>query len=80
MSIEERLTPLRSLVGDVTKRDASKLGPDDDLVFALGLDSMEGLRVMALIEKRFGMRFDDAELHELRTLRRLADAVARRKP
>ena len=80
MSNEDRLQRLRSVVGDVTKRDASKLGPDDDLVLVLGLDSMEGLRVMALIEKRFGMRFDDAELHDLRTLRRLADAVRRKKP
>ena len=71
---------LRSVIGEVTKRDTSRLGPDDDLVLALGLDSMEGLRVMALIEKRFGMRFDDAELHELRTLRRIAEAVERRKP
>jgi acyl carrier protein len=70
---------LRSVVGEVTKRDASKLGPDDELIFALGLDSMEGLRVLALVEKRFGVRFDDAELQDLRTLRSLAEAVERRK-
>jgi acyl carrier protein len=71
---------LRTVVGEVTKRDASRLAPDDDLVFELGLDSLEGLRVLALVEKRFGVRFDDRQLHSLRTLRQLAAAVEGRQP
>ena len=70
---------LRVLVVDVTKRDAAPLAPDDDLIQSLGLDSLESLRVLALVEKRFGVRFDDAEIHAIRTLRQLADAVARRR-
>ena len=70
---------LRALVADVTKRDARELGDDDDLVQALGLDSLEALRVLAHVEKRFGVRFDDAEIHAVRTLRQLADAVGRRR-
>jgi acyl carrier protein len=71
---------LRALIADVTKRDAASLGEDDDLVMALGLDSLESLRVLAHVEKRFGVRFDDAEIHAIRTLRQLADAVERRRP
>jgi len=70
---------LRALVGEVTKRDAASLADDADLVQALGLDSLESLRVLALVEKRFGVRFDDAEIHAIRTLRQLADAVERRR-
>lgn len=75
MSDVDTVARLRAVVGEVTKRDASKLGPDEDLVLALGLDSLEGLRVLALVEKRFAVRFDDGRLHELRTLAALANAV-----
>ena len=70
---------LRVLVAEVTKRGAAALGADDDLVQALGLDSLEALRVLAHVEKRFGVRVEDAEIHAMRTLRQLADAVERRR-
>jgi acyl carrier protein len=76
---QDLLEATRTLVAEATRRNASTLAPDDDLVLELGLDSLEGLRVLALAEKRFGVRFDDAELHDMRTLRRIADAVARRR-
>lgn len=76
---EDMVNRLRDLVGEVTRRDASCVGPDDDLVAALGIDSLESLRVLALVEKRFGARFDDDEVGDVRTLRRLAQAVERRK-
>ena len=77
---DEHIAQLRTIVGEITRRDASALAPDDDLVFALGLDSLEGLRVLALVEKRFHVRFDDARLHDLRTLRQLAAEVAGSAP
>lgn len=66
---------LRALLANVLKRDTAALGPDDDLVEKLTLDSLESLRVLAHVEKRFGVRFDDSRLGELRTLRKLAEAV-----
>lgn len=79
MQQQDLVPRLRALVGDVVKRDATQLGPDDDLVVALVLDSLEALRVLALAEKRFGVRFDEREVHEIRTLRQLAQAVGRRR-
>ena len=79
MADADLVARLRVLVAEVTKRDAASLGEDDDLVMALGLDSLEALRVLAHVEKRFGVRFEDAEIHAVRTLRQLADAVERRR-
>jgi acyl carrier protein len=79
VSEDETIRGLRVLVADVVKRDASKVAPDDDLFAALVLDSLEALRVLALTEKRFAVKFDDGEVHAIRTLRQLAAAVARRK-
>jgi long-subunit acyl-CoA synthetase (AMP-forming)/acyl carrier protein len=78
-AMNELVTRLRGLVGEVTKRDAASLAEDADLVQALGLDSLESLRVLALVEKRFDVRFEDAEIHAIRTLGQLAEAVARRR-
>lgn len=81
MERDELIGRLRTLAGEVTRRDASKAGPDDDLAGALGLDSLESLRLLALVEKRFDVRFDDSRLHEIRTLRQLAATVeSGRKP
>jgi acyl carrier protein len=79
MEPRDILPELRALIADVTKRDASKLGADDDLVAALLLDSLEALRLLAFVEKRFGVRFDDDEVHGIRTPAQLAAAVRRRR-
>ena len=62
---------LRELIAAVTGRDPSHLTADDDLVEALGLDSLTALRLLAMVEKRFQVRIPDAELTTMRTLRRI---------
>ena len=78
-AMAEVVDQLRVLVGEVTKRDAASLAEDANLLEALTLDSLESLRVLAHVEKRFGVRFDDGEIHAIRTLRDLARAVERRR-
>jgi acyl carrier protein len=67
---------LRALLTDVSGNDLSRVGLDDDLVRELGLDSLLALRLLAAVEKRFGVRFPDERLAEFRTLRRILDVVA----
>jgi long-chain acyl-CoA synthetase len=71
-NIERRV---RELVADVSRRDLSALGPDDDLVASLGIDSMQGLQILAGIEKRCAVRLRDEELIEMRTVARIVRAV-----
>ena len=59
----------------ISRADVSSLGRDDDLVEHLGVDSLEGLQILAGIEKRFDVRLPDEELITLRTIGRIADAV-----
>lgn len=66
---------LRSLLEERTGRDLSGVGPDDDLVLALGLDSLARLRLLAAAEKRLDVRLRDADLGGIRTLRQLEQAV-----
>jgi acyl carrier protein len=71
--LEQRL---RTVLGEVAREDLSLTGLDDDLVEVLGLDSLAALRLLAAVEKRFGVRFPDEHLAEYRTLRQLRDFVA----
>ena len=70
---------VRSVMKEITRRDTNAVSPDDDLVEAFGIDSLEGLQVLAGVEKRFGIRLPDDELAGLRTIRRIAEAVMRQQ-
>ena len=69
---------LRGLLAGLSPEAASHLDLDADLVRELGLDSLARLRVLAAVEKRLAVRFDDAHLAELRTLRQLMAALQQR--
>ena len=75
MSPEEIESRVRACLEQTCKGDVSLLAPDDDLVEKLGLDSLQGLEVLAVLEKRFGVRFPDDRLAGLRTVRALVAAI-----
>lgn len=66
---------LRGILAECCRRDLSQVGDDADLVRELGLDSLAMLRLLAEVEMRLGVRFPDAELSRLRTLRQFAAAL-----
>jgi acyl carrier protein len=66
---------VQAAIAGALRRSVPPLSPDDDLVERLGLDSLEGLRLLAAIEKRLAVRFADDRLAELRTLRAIVEAV-----
>lgn len=70
-------TVVRDVIGRVARTEASALGSDDDLVEQLGVDSLQGLQILARVEQRCGVRLPDEELIGLRTVARIVDAVER---
>ena len=68
-------TELRALLSKTAKRDITDVALDDDLVIALGLDSLAALRMLAAVEKQFHVRFPDERLSEFRTLRKILEAI-----
>ncbi len=75
MTERSREKDLRMLLVEMSGQDTSRVGPDDDLVHKLGLDSLARLRLLAAVEKRFGVRFSDDRLGEIRTLNQLLDLI-----
>jgi acyl carrier protein len=67
---------LRDLLAKTAKTNLAGVGLDDDLVVALGLDSLAALRMLAAVEKRFNVRFPDERLSEFRTLRAILAAIS----
>ena len=68
---------VRDVISRVSRQDVSALGSDDDLVQHLGMDSLQGLQILAGVEKRCEVRLPDEELITLRTIGRIAEAVRR---
>lgn len=66
---------VRAILSAVAKRDVSHLDVDADLVRALDLDSLAGLRVLAGVEAKLAVRFPDERLAELRTISRIVESV-----
>jgi len=75
MSPEEIESRVRACLEPLCKGEVALLTRDDDLVEKLGLDSLQGLEVLAVLEKRFGVRFPDDRLADLRTIRALVAAI-----
>jgi len=68
---------VRALITDVARVDGSAIGRDEDLVERLGIDSLQGLQMLAAVEKRFALRLPDEDLVRLHTIGRIADLVER---
>ena len=70
-------TGVRELIGRISAVDVSSLGSDDDLVEYLGVDSLQGLQILAGVEKHFDVRLPDDELITLRTIGKIGAAIVR---
>lgn len=68
---------LRAIFEEVTGRDTGGLGSEDDLVAALGIDSLTGLRFLAHVEKKYDVRFPDDQLSSFRSLANVAGFLAK---
>ena len=68
---------VRDVINRVSRQDVSALGSDDDLVEHLGMDSLQGLQILAGVEKRFDVTLPDQELITFRTIGRIEEAVQR---
>lgn len=75
MTRPELESSVRALLAELSRRDLAALQRDEDLVEHLGLDSLQALMLLAQLEKRFGARFPDARLADLRTLAALVEEL-----
>jgi acyl carrier protein len=70
-------TRVREIIAEISRQDLTPIGRDDDLVEVLGVDSLQGLQILAAVEKRFNLRLPDEDLVKMRTIGTIAEAVSR---
>jgi acyl carrier protein len=70
---------VREIIAAISRQDLAAVGREADLVEVLGVDSLQGLQILAAVEKRFAIRLPDEELIRMRTIGAIAEAVARQQ-
>jgi acyl carrier protein len=73
-SIEDEII---GIVSAITKAPAAAVGLDTDLRLDLNVDSLQGLQIMAAIEKRFGIDVPDDDLDLHTSVRVISQTVVR---
>lgn len=72
MDIEREVT---EIVSRITKAPVERIGPDTHLQQELNVDSLQGLQILAVIEKRFGVSVPDDELDSYTSIREIVRTV-----
>lgn len=75
MSREEIVTTLNSILEIDFEIDSSLLQSEALLREDLGLDSLDGVDLIVAIEKKFGLRVNEAEARSMRALKHIYDSI-----
>ena len=65
------------IVSHITKVPASALSPDTDLKASLNVDSLQGLQIVAALEKHFDITLPDEELDSYTSIGLIVETVKR---
>lgn len=72
VNIEQEVT---EIVSRITKVPAERIGLDTHLKQELNVDSLQGLQILAVIEKRFDVSVPDEELDSYTSIREIVRTV-----
>lgn len=76
MTDDDTARQVRLLIARVAPDvDPEAIGPDDDLLRTLGIDSFDHLRVLIAVHERFGIDIPEADHGKLRTVRAITDHI-----
>ena len=66
---------LKQIVADQLGRSVEEIGIDNELINDLGGDSLDAVEITVSIEEQFGIKIEDAEYIELKTLNEYANLI-----
>lgn len=67
------------IVSGITKVSAAGISTDTDLRISLNVDSLQGLQIVAALEKRFGIIIPDEDLDSYTTINLIVETVKRHR-
>lgn len=74
VSLEREVT---DIVSRITRVPPSRIGTDTHLRNELNVDSLQGLQILAAIEKRYGVAVEDDELDSYTSVREIVSTIER---
>ncbi len=75
-NLREEIT---GLVAEIAERSPDEVAPDSTLE-DLGIDSLDGLRIVAAVEKKYGIVIGENEIAKIRTMPDIFGLVAKHVP
>jgi acyl carrier protein len=67
---------LRGRIAEVLEVNPAEVGDDTAFIDDLGVDSLMALEIVVVLEKSYGVKFQEAELRQVASLRQAYDLVA----
>jgi acyl carrier protein len=77
-TVEQTTQEILDLASKHFKVPAGSLAPDDDFFKKLGIDSLQTLELLSLIENHFGIELPDYEVQGVSDFRTLASRIQSR--
>lgn len=66
---------LKQIVADQLGRSIEEININDELINDLGADSLDAVEITVSIEEQFGIKIEDAEYVDLKTLNEYANLI-----
>ena len=67
---------VKKIAAEVAEIDAGSIRAEASLFEDLGLDSMEVLEILVMVERRFNLQFREEDLVQLKTVKSTVDLIA----
>ena len=74
---ESILDELIDIIAEIAEVEPSEIGADTNFINDLDMDSMDSLEIVALLEKKYGMKMTEDELPSLSTMSGLIELISK---
>ena len=73
--MENLLKEIAEIIAPIAECDIAEVTPDVDLPNALEIDSLRGLEIMVMIERKYKVKLSEERLPEMTTPRSIANMI-----
>lgn len=71
------ISELIDIIAEIAEVEPSSIGPETHFINDLDMDSISSLEIVALLEKKYGMKMTEEELPSLATMTGLVELISK---
>lgn len=76
--MENLLKELAEIIAPIAECEVSEVLPDSDLPNDLEIDSLRGLEILVMIDRKFKVKLAEDQIHEMSTPRKIAEMISKK--